>query len=255
MRVLLIGYGKMGKQIAQIAHSQNITISAIVSRSCDSSATPFHNSLTTSAIDSCDVAIDFSSQENILKRISLLAEAKKPVVIGTTGWQELEPDAKKIIKEHNSCAITAPNFALGVGLFLLLAKQASRLMSHFPQYDVGISEHHHRKKQDAPSGTALKLAKNVLTAYPEKSLCVNPSLTESIPENALHLAFLRSGYIPGTHELIFDTVEDTITLSHVSRNREGFAKGALTAASWIIDKKGYFTLDDLLSDKLKGSHI
>lgn len=263
LRVLLLGYGKMGKEIAriapQIAPELHIVISAVVDTSFDRDAVKNDTlpvacrtfaTLCPEALDSCDVVIDFSSPDKILDRITLIAKSQKPCVIGTTGWENDVAEAKKIIGHYDSSVLTAANFSLGVALFLQLAKQASALMSHFPVYDVSIHEQHHRKKQDGPSGTALALANKTLEAYPEKRLCINPCSSKALEKNDLHVAWQRVGSIPGTHQLLFDSHEDSISLTHTARNREGFAKGALEAAFWLADKKGWYTINDLINDKI-----
>jgi 4-hydroxy-tetrahydrodipicolinate reductase len=258
MRILLIGYGKMGQQIASLAPSHNpfCTISAIVSPNFEgktppASATLFHT-LCDEAIELCDAVIDFSSPHGQFERIALIAKHKKPLVIGTTGWDEKE-QAKNLILKEGSCALFSPNFSLGVALFLMLAKQAASLMTHFKSFDVGIMEYHHRQKQDAPSGTALKLAGSVQEAYPEKSVVLDPSRSVALPDNAIQVGWQRTGSIPGIHELIFDSPDSTILLSHSARNREGFANGALEAAFWLRAKKGWFTIEEMIQDKIQGT--
>ncbi len=247
IQALLIGYGRMGSEIARLAPQLNIAVTTIVDRSADGC----NKTVSKELLNLCDVVIDFSSPKDILERTALISEAKKPYVIGTTGWNEQLDKAKKIVHHNSSAALFSPNFSLGVALFLHLASQASSLMSHFPSYDVGIAERHHRKKADGPGGTALNLAKKVLESYPEKTLCTNPSPTSALEKEALHVSWQRVGSFPGTHELIFDSPEDTIALSHTARTREGFARGALEAAFWLLDKKGFFTLDDMIRDKLQ----
>lgn len=235
MRALLIGYGKMGHLFATLAPQYNIALSCVVDKSFNFSTSTLPESclclptLTQEAIDTCDIAFDFSSAEGILSRILQLAEAKRPMIIGTTGWEKQEQEAKRVIFQHQASLLYSPNFSLGVQLFMRLANQAAEFFRPFPQYDLAIREVHHKQKLDAPSGTAKLLA-------------------SAVKQDQANVSVLRSGYHIGTHELIFDSLEDSITLSHVARNREGFIRGAMQAAFWLIDKQGWFTLDDMVDE-------
>jgi len=257
IRVTVIGFGKTGALVAQLAPLFNIGIACVVDRSYDERIIPptcrAFKTLCMEAVNLSDIAIDFSSSAGILSRIELFAKAKKPMIIGTTGWDRDKEKAKALIEKHDSALLFSPNFSLGVALFMLLAKQASALMHNFPAYDVGILETHHRQKQDAPSGTACLLGKIVSEQYPEKTLYYDTPRDKALEKNAIHVSAHRVGSVPGTHELVFDSDTDTICLKHASRNREGYAKGALEAAFWLIDKKGWYTLEDMVQDKLKRS--
>jgi 4-hydroxy-tetrahydrodipicolinate reductase len=249
MRALLVGYGKMGQLIANLAPQYDIAISGIVSNNLPDACVGYA-SITKEAIESCDIVIDFSSARDILHRIELLASAKKPIVVGTTGWEKQEHEAKKIIQQHHGALLYAPNFSLGVALFARLVAYAGELFSVFPQYDVGMMEIHHRQKQDAPSGTAIALSSMVMKHYQERELVTDLPKAKRLEPKEVHQASLRSGFHPGTHEILFDSQEDTITLSHRARNREGFARGALEASYWLVDKKGWYTLEDMIEEKL-----
>jgi len=256
MRALLVGYGKMGRLIAHLAPHYNIAISGVVSprMSLETAILPErcagYTSLTQEAIDGCDVAIDFATPRDICERIRLLAAQQKPIVVGTTGWDRDFAAAEKIVHEHKSALLYSPNFSLGVALFSRLVDYAATLFSPFEEYDVGMMETHHRLKQDAPSGTALLLAEKVMQHYPKHALADELQKAKALSTSTFHLSSHRSGYHPGTHELLFDSPEDTITLTHRARNREGFARGALTASYWLIEKKGVYTLDDMIEEKL-----
>lgn len=256
IRALLIGYGKMGHLIGHLAPQYGIAISGVVSPSCTTVNNDLphpcvvYNSLTQEAIDSCDIAIDFATSKDICQRIHLLAAAQKPIIIGTTGWEKHEQEAKRIINDSHGSLLYAPNFSLGIALFSRILSYAAELFSAFGQYDVGITETHHRQKQDAPSGTALALAAKLMEHYPERTVSHDLSKTKGLDANQVHISSHRSGFHPGTHEVIFDSHEDSISLEHRARNREGFARGALEAAYWLIDKKGWYSLDDMIEEKL-----
>lgn len=255
MRALLIGYGKMGHLIAHLAPQYSLAISSVVDSNYDFSNTNLpescvgYRTLTQEAIDSCDVALDFSNNKDICQRILMLAEAKKPVVVGTTGWEKNEAEAKRIISAYQSALLYSPNFSMGIALFARLVEQAATLFSPFPHYDPALLELHHRHKQDAPSGTAKAIADKLMYHYSDRKLTSSLSHSSGLGADEVHISSVRVGSIPGTHEVYFDSAEDTITLTHAARSREGFARGALQAAFWIVDKKGWFTLDDMIEDK------
>lgn len=253
MRALLVGYGKMGKLIAQFAPEFNITVTAVVDP--HPQTLPEHclggHAITEEALDRCDVVFDFSSPDNILSRIIQIAAAKKPLILGTTGWHAYEEEAKRALTHHESAILVSPNFSLGVALYLRLVDKAASLMSHFPQYDLGLNEIHHRQKLDAPSGTALAASKRLLKHYPQKQLVTKLSSSSPLAKDQVLLTSERYGYVPGEHTLVFDSLEDTISLTHSAKGRDGFAKGALACAFWLIDKKGWYTVDDMINEILQ----
>jgi len=261
MRALLIGYGKMGHLIAQLAPQYNIAVSSIVDENFDFSSAVLppqcvgFNSLTQEAIDLCDIVFDFSHAKDICQRILMLAQAKKPMLVGTTGWEKSETEAKRIIAQYQSTLLCSPNFSLGIALFTRLVHRASELFSPFPQYDPAMLEIHHRQKQDAPSGTAKAIAQKLMCHYPEKKLSFEVSQESALDTSEVHVGSLRVGSVPGTHEVFFDSHEDQITLCHTARSREGFARGALQAAYWVIDKNGWYTLDDMIDEKIHAKPI
>jgi 4-hydroxy-tetrahydrodipicolinate reductase len=221
VKIALLGYGKMGKLIEQLALEQGHTIVFRASRK-----TP------DAFISNADVCIDFSHPECALSNLLLAAKARKNVVMGTTGWEDHLAAAQQIISEYNIAMIHSSNFSIGAHLFKLLAEEAAKLMRQHTCYDVSGWEIHHKHKADAPSGTAKTLAK----AIQEKMEKHTPITFSSI----------RCGENPGTHTVVFDSMADEITLCHKARNRQGFAQGALEAAAWLKGKKGYFTLDDMI---------
>ncbi len=257
MRALLIGYGKMGHLIAHLAPQYGIAISGVVSPRLGFAlnelpdACKSYNSITEEAIDGCDIAIDFATSKDICERILQLSAANKPIIVGTTGWEKHEKEAKKIISDNKGALLYSPNFSLGIALFSRILAYSSELFSAFEQYDVGMIETHHRQKQDAPSGTAIALSAKIMEHYTERELSFDLSKSKGLDAHLVHVSSHRSGFHPGIHEAIFDSNEDTITLTHTARNREGFARGALEAAYWLVDKKGWYTLDDMIEEKIQ----
>lgn len=175
------------------------------------------------------VCIDFTHPSAVLNHIRDAAAHKVNIVVGTTGWESLYPEAKKIVNSSEIALLYSPNFSIGAHLYKQICAYAGRLVHHYTQYNAAIHETHHSQKVDAPSGTALKLQAELDGFYPN-----------------LPVTSFRHGFNPGHHSLIFDAPEDTITISHQARNREGFALGAVIAAEFLRGKKGIFTMDDLI---------
>jgi 4-hydroxy-tetrahydrodipicolinate reductase len=182
-----------------------------------------------------DVAIDFSVADMVPKNAEACARAGVPLVVGTTGWQSRVPDVRRIVDEHEGALIYGANFSVGVQVFYRIAARAAELFRGLESYDGFIEEAHHKRKLDAPSGTAAQLRD-----------IVAEGLKREVPVTST-----RAGYIPGTHRLGFDSVADQITLTHTARSREGFAAGALVAAHWIIGRKGVYEFSEVFDEIIK----
>lgn len=229
MNISLLGFGKMGQMIASIAEPQSIV----------SIIDPFHpkathREISREALEASDVVIDFSTPTAVVENVRHVAALKKNMVVATTGWYEQLNNVQTIVKNADIGFLYASNFSIGVQLFLRIVERAGELFSKVSQYDVFVHELHHREKKDAPSGTALSIGNLLQKIMPRK-------------KDSLQISATRGGFIPGTHEVFFDSDVDSIELRHQARSRLGFARGALDAAAWIKDKKGFFTLDDYLS--------
>ncbi len=232
MKIALLGYGKMGRLTEQVALSKGHQISLRFSPR-DENLKDYLQELA-----KCDLAIDFSYARGVLNHLQLCLSQRKPLVIGTTGWEEQLQTAQHLVNEAQGSCLYAPNFSIGVFLFQQIVEYAASLFQLFSNYDVSGIEYHHQQKLDSPSGTAKLLAKR---------------LSEKMPR--LHdFAFssVRCGHIPGTHTLLFDSLGDTVTLTHQARNREDFASGAVMAAEWLLKRKGFFTLEDMMSNLKEG---
>jgi len=190
------------------------------------------------AVRGSDVAIDFSVAAAVRKDVEACARAGVPAVIGTTGWQAQLNDVRSVITQHDGALVYGANFSVGVQVFYRIAARAAELFSDLDSYDGFIEEAHHKRKRDAPSGTAIQLRE-----------IVTSKLGREIP-----VASTRAGYIPGTHRLGFDSAADQITLTHAARSREGFAAGALLAARWIVGRKGVFEFSEVF-DEIVGSPL
>jgi 4-hydroxy-tetrahydrodipicolinate reductase len=249
MKIALVGYGKMGKMIEQIAVSCGHEIAAIVDPAGKNTA----KTIGDANLDSTDVAIEFTQPAQAVNNIIALTQKKIPVVTGTTGWLDHMDEVEKAVKNTESALLWASNFSIGVNLFYKIAWYAAQLADNFPEYDVGGFEAHHNKKLDSPSGTAKTLAEGVLSRIDRKKKIVWETLDRKPLDEELHFPSLRLGSVPGTHSLFFDSSADTIEITHTARSREGFASGAVRAAQWLITEKrqGIFTIEDMLKDIFK----
>jgi len=219
MKILLVGYGKMGQLVEQMAVAQGMEIASRIDVGSGDWATP------------ADVAIDFSSAAALKENFPRYLDRGTPVDIGTTGWGDLTPGFKQDAERAGLGVVAAANFSIGVNLFELLVAEAARLMRPHPQYGAWIHEAHHATKRDAPSGTALLL---------------RDAMTGAGYDRAIDVSATRAGTIPGIHTIGFDGPSDTIELTHTARDRRGFASGALLAAQWIQGKRGWFSMMDVL---------
>jgi len=252
MKIALIGYGKMGRMIGQIAKDGGHTIAAIVDPFVKDApdGIPVSKSVSDANLDSSDVAIEFSVPATACANITALAQRKIPTVTGTTGWLDKLDEVRKTVEAANSALFWSSNFSIGVNLFFRIAWYAAELFNNFIDYDVGGFETHHNKKLDSPSGTAKTLAEGVISRIERKNKIVWETLDRKPEADELHFPSLRMGHVPGTHSLFFDSQADTIEITHTARNREGFASGAVLAAQWLTVKErhGIFTIDDMLKE-------
>jgi 4-hydroxy-tetrahydrodipicolinate reductase len=232
MKIALLGYGKMGKTIEQIAIQRGHQIVLKVDKDD-------HNYDITKA----DVAIDFSIPTVAFNNISNCINNQIPVISGTTGWLKDYEKAVALCKEKQGAFIYASNFSLGVNIFFELNKTLARMMTNLKQYKVSLEEIHHTQKLDAPSGTAISLANDIIA---EHSNYKQWKLEESI-ENTINITAKRMEDVPGTHTITYQSEVDTLTIEHVAHNRQGFALGAVIAAEWIVGKTGVFTMNDVLN--------
>ncbi len=224
MRLLLVGYGKMGRLVEQLALEQGIDVVGRVDDGRDEWAP-------------ADVAIDFSTADALLANFPRYRRDRLPVVIGTTGWSAHVERLRVEAADAAIGVVAAANFSIGVNLFELLVAEAGRLMARHEQYGAWIHEAHHAAKRDAPSGTALLL---------------RDAMTSAGYGRTIDMSSTRAGAIPGTHVIGFDSTSDTIELIHTARDRRGFASGALLAARWIQGRQGWFSMADVLRSEPRG---
>ena len=246
LKLALIGYGKMGKMVADLADSYNARVVSII----DTNVKDAFPSITAESLADVDVCIDFTHPCAVFDNIRRVAELKKNLVVGTTGWHDLLPEVKKIVQASGIGLIYGANFSIGMNLFLRLVEQAAKEFDHYSEYDVCGYELHHNQKADSPSGTARSLCSSIIANSSRKSSPAYEKLDRKINPEELHFASIRGGCIPGTHTVLFDSEAETIELTHRARSRSCFAVGALRAASWIAGKKGIFNIKDMIQGLL-----
>ena len=236
MRVALIGYGKMGKIIGKLLLERNHRISFTIDQE---NQPEIHNILP----DNTDICIEFTGPDSAFENLSILIKNKLPVVCGSTGWYDRMEQIRELVIQHDTSFVAASNFSIGVNLFFEAAQNLATIMKNHLNYNVSINETHHTEKLDAPSGTAITLSEEVRKVMDRYT---GYSLNEKVSDDQIPVFAFREENVPGTHELTFKDEIDEITLRHVAFNRTGFALGAVVAAEYIVDKKGVFTIREIL---------
>ena len=231
MKIALVGYGKMGKIIDEIATKRGHEVVAKLNE------TPTKENL-----NNPDVVIEFSQPEVAFNNIKTCLENNIPVVCGTTGWLERKPEIEKIAIENNTAFLYGSNFSLGVNLFFALNEKLADLMKNVDEYNVQLEEIHHIHKKDAPSGTAISIAEGIFKNNPK----FDAWKLEETQGNQLGIFAIREDEVPGTHSVYYRSEVDEIEIKHTAFNRNGFALGAVVASEFIKDKKGIFTMNDVL---------
>ena len=235
MKLALIGYGKMGRTIEKIALSRGHKIVSIID-------VDNQNDFTSEAFKSADVAIEFTMPTVAIQNYRKAFEAHVPVVSGTTGWLEHLPEIKNAC-ENGATFFYASNFSLGVNIFFAVNKYLGKIMKGFPSYQVKIEETHHIHKLDAPSGTAITLAEDIIKTIGRKNKWTG---NQDAKDDEIEIKSIREGEIPGIHTVIYESDVDTIKITHDAKSRAGFALGAVIAAEFTCGKKGFLTMQEML---------
>jgi len=231
MKIALLGYGKMGKEIEKIALERGHEI--ILKKTEDNDF---------EGLENADVAIDFSIPTAAVINITTCINKQIPVVSGTTGWLEQYDAMVLLCKEKNSAFLYSSNFSVGVNLFFELNSYLARMMSKIKDYKISMQEIHHTQKLDAPSGTAISLANGIIAETDYTAWTLEEASNEQIP-----IDVKRIDQVPGTHSIYYRSEVDEIEIKHTAFSRQGFALGAVVAAEWIVDKKGVFNMKDVLN--------
>ncbi len=237
MNLALIGYGKMGKEIEKVAISRGHQIKLIIDINNP-------NDLTIENLRKCDAVIEFTTPQSAVKNYNICFDAEIPIVSGTTGWLEKKEEVHRKCQEKNGTFFYGSNFSVGVNLFFELNRKLAELMATRHEYNVEMTEVHHTQKLDAPSGTAISLAEDILGKLPGKNSWVN----DKTPlENELNIKSERRGEVPGIHTVKYESEVDFIEIAHNAKSRKGFAFGAVLAAEYCLNRKGILTMKDLLN--------
>lgn len=236
MNIAIVGYGKMGKEIEQIALDRGHNI---IIRIDENNI----NSINSDSFKKVNVAIEFSNPESAYSNINLCLDNNIPVVSGTTGWLNKIDDVIKRCNNESKTFFYASNFSLGVNLFFKLNEHLAKIMNNFSDYNVKIEETHHIQKLDAPSGTAITLAEGLIENIDRKNIWEKEKADSN---DAIIVKSYREGNVSGNHKVIYDSAFDKLIIEHDAKSRKGFALGAVLAAEFITNKKGYFTMNDLL---------
>ena len=240
MKIALIGYGKMGKEIERIARSRGHEITCIIDMDN-------RQDFQSPAFRDADVAIEFTNPTSAYDNCLQAFEAGVKVVSGSTGWMEQhDHEMRRLCTEQGHTLFWSSNFSLGVNLFMMLSKYLAGLMNRYPQYDVTMTEVHHTHKLDAPSGTAITLAEGILEKLDRKTRWVKE---QAAAPDELPIRSIREGEVPGIHTVRYESAVDSITITHDAKSREGFALGAVVAAEFTVGKKGFLGMEDLMGNE------
>lgn len=243
MKIVLLGYGKMGQLIEMFAQKRGHEVVMVVDVNN-------RDSITTEDLQVADIAIDFSTPDAALGNISLCFEANLPIVVGTTGWYDHLEEVKEVCDAAGQSLLYGSNFSIGVNVFFHVNRLLAKAMDPYKQYDVQVEEIHHIHKLDAPSGTAITIAEGILESSTSKKSWVNEVVSSEVsslvskPEELL-IESLRIDEVPGTHTVLYSSEVDQIEFKHTAHNRHGFALGAIIAAEWLQGKKGFYQVTDI----------
>ena len=225
MKLALLGYGKMGRMVEDAAGREGLDVVAVLD--------PISGSR--GSLGDADVCIDFTEPGAVIENIKAAVAARVAMVVGTTGWYDRLAEARGLVEAGGIGLVYGSNFSVGVNLMFKITQYAAELFSRFPSHDPFIEEAHHKFKKDAPSGTAVFLKRIVESQY----------------ERDVPTSSTRAGYIPGRHAVGFDSEADTLTVSHTARSRAGFVEGALLAAGWISERKGFYEFSEIIEERLR----
>ena len=251
MRIVIVGYGRMGREAGRAAAAAGHQVVARIDPFAADADAP---ELTAEIAARGDVAIEFGAADGVVENARRYAQFGLSAAVGTTGWGEQLGQVRSIVEAGSNGYLHATNFSVGVQLFIRLAARATALLDPFDDYDLAIFERHHRRKADSPSGTALTIADAVLGSSSRKHRLATERLDRQIDDDELHVAAVRGGEDPGTHTLVFDSMDDTIELTHRARGRAALAAGALRGAAWLTAEPrriGMYNIDDLIDEMLK----
>ncbi len=247
MEMAIIGYGRMGREIERLASERGHRVRSIIDPVAQGAA---FREITPESLAGVEVAVEFTSPDAALANIQRVAQSGVNMVVGTTGWYADIGRARTLVEEAQTGLIYAPNFAIGAGAFYEIVKFAAQVFDNLEDYDAYCHETHHCGKADSPSGTARRIGELLVEKISRKEAPVYESLNRRREPGELHVSSTRGGWVPGTHEVVFDSEFDSVELVHRARSRGGLAAGALRAAEWIVGRKGFYEFSDFLRETL-----
>ena len=247
MKIALIGYGRMGQATERAAQARGHQIIARIDPVAPGAD---FAEISPEAVEEADICVEFTLPGSAVGNLLRLLELNKPVVTGTTGWQGQLDEVRAAVERTKGALLYGPNFSIGVNLLFRLTKTAAELFKRFEQYDPYVWEIHHSGKADSPSGTAAKLANIVQEGIPRKTKRAMGEMDRPIAPEELSVASVRAGGAPGSHTIGFDGPFDSLTLTHVNRDRENLAQGAVLALEWLAGRSGFYEFDDALQGVL-----
>lgn len=247
MNIALIGYGGMGHSLSSAAEARGHRIVTIIDRSAPEATA---KSLDARSLAGADIAIDFSSPEEVMTSVQSCVEAGIPLVVGTTGWYDRVDEARQIVEAapERIGFLWSSNFSVGVHMYFRIIAEAARLANKLDEYDIWGHEIHHAGKADSPSGTAKTLEKILLDAIHRKESVVEDRLNRKRADSEIHFSSVRGGAVNFGHTIGFDSAADRILITHEARSRDGYARGAIKAAEWLVGKTGFYSMDEYIRD-------
>lgn len=246
MKLAIIGYGRMGHLIEEVAKSRGLHINCIIDKDDT-------DKFSSKEFRECDVAIQFTTPSSAVDGILACFASKVPVVVGTTGWDNSRPEIQAMCEKGAGTLLYASNFSIGMNIFMALNRYVTHLMNGIDNYEPSLTEVHHIHKLDHPSGTAVTLAEQLTAISTKFKQWIEKELGEKPEKGFLPVYHRREGEVPGIHTITWESDCDSIVMTHDAKNRVGFARGAVSAAQWLAGKKGFFTIGDFLSD-VTGTH-
>ncbi|MDA3849754.1 MAG: 4-hydroxy-tetrahydrodipicolinate reductase [Spirochaetaceae bacterium] len=250
MKVLIMGYGRMGREVEAVCKQRNHEIICRV----DKNGLGDQGELTLELLKQADGVVEFALPQGIEKSMELYAQSETPAVVATTGWNDKKEQFAKLF-ETRGALMHGSNFSIGAHMFFELTARAAQMMDKVEAYDIMVTEYHHKMKIDSPSGTAITTAERILENCSRKKRSNYDRINRAIEEDELHVASVRGGYIPGTHKVLMDSLADSIEITHQARNRGGFALGSVMALEWLQGKQGFFSVDEFIRELLDKSEF
>lgn len=250
MRIALVGYGAMGREVEAAATSRGHEI--VLRLDPQNPGPGVADAVRSDELAGADGIIEFAHASGVRANAALYLAANRPAVVGTTGWDHERADVARMVEEADGCYLWGTNFSVGAHLFFRLVSAAAASIEKVDYYDIAVHEVHHNRKADSPSGTALTTAHRILDALSRKTEVQTDSLARRIEGRELHVTSTRVGSVPGIHRVMIDSPADSIEISHSARSRAGFALGAVQALEWLAGRRGFYSVDSFIASLLDG---